>query len=167
MIQNIKNLIQRSFNIELHLNVTKESFMTLLTEEIQITGLSIVTTNHNNQGMQDIGKLWQEFSKHPLFSKLMAKGTKVYSVYDEYESDETGGYRVTIGCKNLEAVEGFSAVKIQTGHYKEFKVSPISPENIGDTWQNIWKDQSLKRTFSTDYEVYERDKMSIYVKVNP
>ena len=87
--------------------------MKSLEKEIRITGLSINTTNENNQGMQDIGKLWQEFTKHPVFSKYVAEGCSIYTVYDQYETDETGKYRFTVGIKDLNLSEDFATATIQ------------------------------------------------------
>ena len=143
--------------------------MKLLKEDISVTGLSIMTTNKNNQAMTDIGKLWKEFSEHHFFSKFVESGSEIYSVYHQYESDETGKYRVTIGCRNIapnDIKEEFSNVKIEAGTYKEYKVKTISPENIGKAWQFIWNDKTLKRAFSTDFELYEKNQMTINIKIN-
>lgn len=142
--------------------------MTILKDDIIVTGLSIVTTNHNNQGMKDIGQLWQNFLVHPVFSTFAKEGRKIYVVYDQYESDHTGFYRVTIGYKNLEALAQdakYNTVKIKAGIYKEFEVSPATPEKIGEAWQGIWEDKSLKRSFDTDFEVYKNDQMIINLNI--
>ena len=137
--------------------------MKSLEKEIRITGLSINTTNENNQGMQDIGKLWQEFTKHPVFSKYVAEGCSIYTVYDQYETDETGKYRFTVGIKDLNLSEDFATATIQKGSYHGFKVSPATSENIGKSWYAIWQDKSLNRSFATDFEIYEKEKMTIYI----
>lgn len=64
----------------------------------KIIGISVETTNQNNQAAIDLGKLWQQFYSEEIFNKIPNKDSEeVYAIYTSYESDYTGKYTTIIG----------------------------------------------------------------------
>ena len=66
----------------------------------QIIGITVRTTNQNNQGAEDIGELFNKFLSENLMTKIPNRvENDIYSVYTDYESDHTGHYTTLLGCK--------------------------------------------------------------------
>nr|WP_255534858.1 effector binding domain-containing protein [Pedobacter sp. SYSU D00535] len=69
-------------------------------EEFYVVGLSVRTTNENNQAARDIPELWSRFfSENVLAGIPNRSGDAVYSLYTEYELDFTKPYTCIIGCR--------------------------------------------------------------------
>jgi predicted transcriptional regulator YdeE len=124
-----------------------------------IIGISVKTTNANNQAATDIGSLWQKFISENIASKIPNKiGETVYAVYCRYESDYTAPYTTLLGCKvnSVENIpDGFDYIEIAEGNYEQF----VSKGNLMEgavykTWVDIWNG-NLSRAYTTDFEVYD------------
>ncbi len=127
-------------------------------QSFYIMGISVNTTNANNQAAMDIGALWQKFMDENIASNIPSKiDETVYSVYCRYESDYTAPYTTLLGCKvssinNMP--DGFDYIQIVDGNYEQF----VSKGNLMEgavykTWMDIWN-TDLPRAYTTDFEVY-------------
>lgn len=81
-------------------------------------------------------------------------------MYSDYESDETGTYKYTIGMpvSSLETTpENMTSLTIPASTYAVFttRKGPVS-EVVYETWQDIWNwSKENKRAFTTDFELYD------------
>jgi predicted transcriptional regulator YdeE len=123
-----------------------------------IIGISVQTTNANNQAATDISGLWQKFMSENVAHNIPNKiDDTVYSVYCRYESDYTAPYTTLLGCKvsSIENIpDGFDFIEIVDGNYEQF----VSTGNLMEgvvykTWVDIWN-KDLPRAYTTDFEVY-------------
>jgi predicted transcriptional regulator YdeE len=124
-----------------------------------IIGISVKTTNANNQAATDIGGLWQKFIGEKIASKIPNKiDNTVYSVYCKYESDYTAPYTTLLGCKvsSIENIpDGFDYIEIANGNYKQFEAKGNLIEGVVyKKWVDIWN-TNLPRAYTTDFEVYD------------
>jgi predicted transcriptional regulator YdeE len=125
-----------------------------------IIGISVKTTNANNQAATDIGGLWQKFMGENIEANIPNKiGDTVYSVYCRYESDYTAPYTTLLGCKvsSIENVpDGFDCIEIASGNYQLFESKGNLMEGaVYKTWVEIWN-TDLPRAYTTDFEVYDK-----------
>jgi predicted transcriptional regulator YdeE len=124
-----------------------------------IVGISVRTTNQNNQAATDIGGLWQKFMEENIASKIPNKiDNTLYSVYCRYESDYTAPYTTLLGYKvsSIENIpDGFDYIKIADGNYQQFEAKGNLMEGaVYKTWVDIWN-TDLPRAYTTDFEVYD------------
>ena len=118
--------------------------------------LSEKTTNENNQSMQDIGALWQDFEKNKIAERIKNKSSNdVYAVYFDYEGDHTKPFSYFIGfpVDKVELDEGLSSLTIPAADYEVFLAKGKMPDCIGITWRLIWNSK-VKRSYRYDFEVY-------------
>ncbi len=127
-------------------------------EEFIVIGISIRTTNENAQSAQDIGGLFHRFISEGLIEKIPNRvDDTIYSIYTDYEGDETQPYTVVLGCK-VECAdiipEGMLAKTIQAGSYVPFVAKGnLSEGVVYQEWLKVWT-TDLDRTYATDFEVY-------------
>lgn len=145
-------------------------------EPFKIIGISIQTTNKNNQAMQDVPNLWNTFLNQGVLEKIPNKSTSdIYSVYTDYEGDYLDPYTVILGCKvdSFEAIpKGMVSKQISGGEYiKHIAEGNIYDGIIFNAWQKIW-DSNLDRAYTADFEVYgekaidpEKAEVEIFVAV--
>jgi predicted transcriptional regulator YdeE len=138
----------------------------------KVIGISIETTNENQQSEQDIGLLWNRFFSENVISKIPNKlSDEVYSLYTDYESDYTGKYTAILGMKvsSLDSIpDGMNGREFKTGTYKKFKAKTLEPESVVEVWQEVWeKNQELDRKYTVDFEVHKQDsKTEVFIAVN-
>ncbi len=124
----------------------------------QIIGITVRTTNQNNQGAEDIGELFNKFLSENLMTKIPNRvENDIYSVYTDYESDHTGHYTTLLGCKvsSLDNIPpGMVGKSICGGTYTTFVAKgDLSKGVVAKEWMKIW-DSGIKRAYSADYEIY-------------
>ncbi|MDC6387826.1 effector binding domain-containing protein [Maribacter sp. PR1] len=124
----------------------------------QIIGITVRTTNQNNQGAEDIGELFNKFLSENLMTKIPNRvENDIYSVYTDYESDHTGHYTTLLGCKvsSLDNTPpGMVGKSICGGTYTTFVAKgDLSKGVVAKEWMKIW-DSGIKRAYSADYEIY-------------
>ena len=117
--------------------------MTTQLESFKVIGISVRTTNENNQAAKDIPFLWSKFFEENISDKIPNKlSDEIYSVYTHYEKDHTKPYTTILGykVKHTEPVpEGLVAKVIDTTHYKIFTATgKLSDGIVFQEWQNIW-----------------------------
>jgi len=127
-------------------------------ESLQIIGISVRTTNENEQSAIDIPGLWNKFLSTNLASSIPNKvSTDLYCIYTDYESDFTKPYTTILGCQvsSLNSIpDGFVGTTIKAGNYLTFVAKGKMSDNIVfKEWQKIWS-SDLPRTYQTDFEVY-------------
>lgn len=130
-----------------------------MTTGFKIIGISIRTTNQNNQSQADLGKLWGQFFRENVFEKIPYKISEdIYSIYTDYQSDYTEGYTTLIGVpvSSLEEIpEGLIGREFQPEKFQKFTARGEMPQAVLKTWMDIWqRDKDLKRKYSYDLEVY-------------
>ena len=124
----------------------------------KVIGLSIRTTNENNQALKDIGELWGKLMSENILAQIPNKlDDAVYSIYTQYESDHTKPYTVLLGCKvsNIDIIpEGLTGMSFSGGRYTKLTTKGDLNEGIvGKKWGEIWN-MNLDRVFTADFEVY-------------
>ena len=131
----------------------------------QLIGISVRTTNENNQAAKDIEVLWHRFMQEQCLANIPNKvDDTVYAVYTEYEGDHTKPYTTFIGCKvssTDQIPEGMSSVMIEGGDY----VMSSARGNLADgfivkEWMKIWN-TDLDRAYTADFEVYAPQEQDI------
>ncbi|MCZ4224476.1 GyrI-like domain-containing protein [Pedobacter rhodius] len=128
-------------------------------ENFKIIGISVETTNQNNQATTDLSKLWQRFYREEIFNRTPNKEREeVYAVYTDYESDYTGKYTTIIGHRvsTLDDIpEGLVGREIKNEKLFKYIAKGEMPDAVIKTWQEIWaNDIALYRTYNADFEVY-------------
>ena len=127
-------------------------------EPFKIIGISIRTTNENNQASTAIAKLWQRFISENIISKIPNKVDEcIYSLYTDYESDHTRPYTTMLCCKvqNLENIpEGMEGKSFNGGNYiKTTAKGDLTQGLIVNHWSKIFE-MDLDRNYKTDFEIY-------------
>lgn len=140
-------------------------------KSITIVGISDRVSN-TPQGFEKIQKLWKKFYSDKIFEKLgfqkIDETIPLYSVYMEYESDEKGEYTLLLGL-NTEDIKlttipsTFTQKTIPAAHYQVYTYEGL--DNIIKTWQNIWSDQDLMRTYTGDFDLIQGNKIQTYVAI--
>ncbi|MFD2519368.1 GyrI-like domain-containing protein [Emticicia soli] len=121
-------------------------------------GLSIRTTNENQQAMQDISALWTRFFTENVLASIPNKvDNSIYCIYTDYEKDYTKPYTTLLGCKvsSLENIpDALVGRTIDGATYTTFTVKGNINEGIvGQKWGEIWS-TDLDRAYTADIEVY-------------
>ncbi|CAM1339859.1 MULTISPECIES: GyrI-like domain-containing protein [Tenacibaculum] len=127
-------------------------------EPFYIVGISVRTTNENQQAAKDIPALWQRFMSENIAEQIPNKfSNEVYAVYTDYESDYTNPYTTIIGCRVNEIgniSEGLVSKRIEAPKYKKYVVKGDLANNIVyNKWLEIW-DEEINRAYTSDYEIY-------------
>jgi len=125
---------------------------------ILVIGIDCRTSNAIEAGPQDISKLWEKFYNEDVISRIPNKiSNEVIALYCEYESDYSGAYSVVIGCpvSSIDRIpEEMVAKIIPGGSYAIFRAIGEHPKALIETWFNIWKQASLDRAYTSDFELY-------------
>ncbi|WP_300598964.1 GyrI-like domain-containing protein [Niabella sp.] len=124
----------------------------------KVIGISVRTTNANNQAAIDIPALWERFMTTGIAQQIPNKaGDAVYSIYTAYEKDHTQPYTTVLGCRVTcfdQIPAGMEAVEIAAGNYARFTATGNMGEGfVFNEWLKIWN-TPLSRKYTTDFEVY-------------
>ncbi len=127
-------------------------------EPFKVIGISVRTTNENNQAAKDIADLWGRFMNDKVLEAIPNKiDNTVYSIYTDYESDHTRPYTTILGCKveTLNTIpDGMVGKSFDGGNYmKLFAKGDLMKGLIINKWLEIWK-MDLDRLFTADFEVF-------------
>ena len=146
-----------------------------MTNGFRVIGISIRTTNANNQSQQDLGKLWGQFFAENIIAKIPNKiSSHILAVYTDYESDYTGKYTTIIGVpvSSLDEMpSGLIGREFEAGNFQKFVAKGEMSSAVVNTWIDIWqRDKELNRKYSYDFEVYgensnngENSEVEIYI----
>ncbi|TJZ61499.1 AraC family transcriptional regulator [Sphingobacterium olei] len=127
-------------------------------EPFKVIGISVRTTNENNQAGKDIADLWDKFINEKILETIPNKlNNNVYSIYTDYESDHTKPYTTILGCEVaiLDAIpEGMVGKSFIGGNYVKLSAKgDLTQGLIINKWLEIWE-MDLDRLFTTDFEVF-------------
>ncbi|OOQ60910.1 GyrI-like domain-containing protein [Mucilaginibacter pedocola] len=122
-----------------------------------VAGITVRTINKPGHADKDIGELWQRFFQDNVAANIPGKlSDDVYCVYSNYESDYTGHYTTTLGCK-VESIEnlhdGFGGVEVPGGSFHQYQTEGEMPAGVIAAWQHIWTNENARR-YTADFEVY-------------
>lgn len=138
-------------------------------DEFKVVGISVRTTNENDQAMKDIGALWNKFYFDNIMGKIpQQEGEEIISLYTDYEKDFTSPYSVILGRKvsSINSVPaGMVAKTIPASKYAVFHVEGKMPQELIKAWRWIWK-SDLQRTYTGDFEIYKKEnEVDVYVSI--
>lgn len=124
----------------------------------KLVGITVRTTNENNQAATEIAELWKRFMEGAIVDKIRNKlDSAVYSVYTNYESDHTKPYTAMLGCKvsDLKEIpEGLEGKSFEGGDYlKSSAKGDLSNGIVVDHWIKIWNSE-INRAYTADFEVF-------------
>ena len=127
-------------------------------QKFSVIGISVRTTNENNQAGQDIPALWNKFITEGISEKIPNKtDSSIYCIYTEYEKDHTKPYTTILGCKveNLDTIpNGMIGKAFEEATYtKHIAKGNILQGMVFGEWAKIWN-SDLDRAFTADFEVY-------------
>ena len=127
-------------------------------EPFKVIGISVRTTNENNQAAKDIGDLWGKFMNDKILEVIPNKiDNTVYSIYTAYESDHTKPYTAILGCRveNLNDIpNGMIGKSFDGGSYVKLAAKgDLMQGLIVNKWTEIWG-LDFDRTFTADFEVF-------------
>lgn len=139
----------------------------------KVTGFVVRTSNADemNPTTAKIGALWESFYQNA--SSQITNESKVYGLYTNYESDETGTYEV-VACSNTlstEALANTSEFQIASGKYLKFSGKGEMPQAVIELWGEVWQYFSSNscnevRAYTTDFEYYKsNDEIEIYISI--
>ena len=127
-------------------------------EPFMIIGISVRTTNENNQAARDIANLWGKFINDKILEAIPNKiDNTIYSIYTDYESDHTKPYTTILGCRvdNLNDIPNEMIGKaFDGGNYVKLSAKgDLIKGLIINKWIEIWK-MNINRAFTADFEVF-------------
>lgn len=121
-----------------------------------------IETDNTEHGMECIRQLWQDVltGVFPvLFNKNGERRKDVFPIacYENYQSDETGVYDLTILAADETSISQLEK-QVAQGIYRKYEVSEVSDDAelcTQKAWQQVWQAQqagNIKRAFTVDYE---------------
>ncbi len=149
-----------------------------MTNGFKIIGISVRTTNKNNQSQQDLGKLWNKFFSENIIDKIPNKvSSNIITIYTDYKSDYTDDYTTIIGIPVSaldEIPNGLIGREFEAENFEKYTAKGEMPNAIMNTWIDIWRrDKDLKRKYTYDFEVYgpksqngKDSEVEIYIAMN-
>lgn len=122
-----------------------------------IIGLKITTTNENNQAQEDLVQLWKSFYDQANTElQTVKKEPYTYVVYTNYQWDfEQGNYDCYLGVASESSLTGFASYDIKLEKYQIFDFPYYSPQDTFEARKTIRSNQSLKRAYLADLEIYD------------
>ena len=122
-----------------------------------IIGLKISTTNENNQAQEDLVQLWKSFyDQENAELQTVKKEPYTYVVYTNYQWDfEQGNYECYLGVASASTLTGFASCNIKLEKYQIFDFPYHSPQDTVEARKTIRSNQSLKRAYLADLEIYD------------
>lgn len=128
-------------------------------QSFYIIGISVRTTNENQQAAKDIPALWQKFMSENTIAQIPNKVDEtLYCIYTDYEKDHTRPYTTILGCKVTslaEIPENMTGVTISEANYTKYVAKgDLNEGTVFNKWVEIWDDKLIERTFTADFEVY-------------
>ena len=134
-----------------------EEYEKVTLDKFTVVGISIRTTNQNNQSQKDISELWGRFIVENVIESIHNKiSGEIYCIYTDYESDFMGEYTTILGCmvSDVDNIpEGLIVKEIPACDYYKFTSEGKLPEAVGETWGFIWQ-SDFDRKYIADFEIY-------------
>ena len=126
----------------------------------KVIGITVRTSNQDEQAAKDIGGLWNKFMSEGVLQKIPNKiDDTIYSIYTDYEGDHTKPYTTLLGCRveNLDEIpQGMEAKSFDNGNYAKFTAKgDLTADAVFNAWSEIWNmEKDLNRLYTADFEVY-------------
>lgn len=122
-----------------------------------IIGVKITTTNENNQAQEDLAQLWKNFYDQANAElQTVKKEPYTYVVYTNYQWDfQQGNYDCYLGVASESSLTGFASCDIKLEKYQIFDFPYYSPQDTFEARKTIRSNQSLKRAYLADLEIYD------------
>lgn len=142
-------------------------------EEKNMIGIGARTKNSDPNMPLVIGGLWKNLFETGVYQKIEhKKGMTTIALYDDYESDVSGAYDITVGAEVglVDGVpEGCVVKKIPQGKYARFVVKGNMQKAVAEFWEEFWK-MDIKRSYKADFEEYlgsdpENCEIHIYISL--
>ena len=136
----------------------------VIIENFQLIGISVRTSNQDQQAAQDIPALWSRFMMEKIQEKIPNKlDQEIYAVYTNYEGDHTMPYDAVIGCRvnSLDNIpEGMKGFQFDGGTYEKIIAKgDLNKGAVINAWMKIWQ-SDLDRDYSADFEIYGEKAMN-------
>lgn len=129
-------------------------------EEKHVIGLTARANNFSPDLQTAVNNLWGEFYRGRYLNKIQhRKNEKVYGIYSDYQSDETGDYNATVACETDVTTDQPAEMILKilpAGKYAKFIVKGNVHQVIGEFWRELWE-MKLERNFECDYEEYQNE----------
>jgi len=112
-----------------------------------IVGISIRTTNENDQSAKDIPELWNKFFTEKSGDIIVDKtDTNIYCVYTVLL-----GYKV----KGLDSMpKGLKGKSFGGGKYRKYNAKgKLSEGVVYNAWSEIWN-SDINRAYTADFEIW-------------
>ena len=127
-------------------------------EPFYIKGISVRTTNKNNQMAADIPALWHRFMSEAIASQITNKiSSDIYAVYTDYESDHTKPYTILLGCRvpaDTQSSNDLLVMSFDGGRYQKYIAKgDLKDGVVYQAWKSIWE-SDINRAYTADFEVY-------------
>jgi predicted transcriptional regulator YdeE len=149
---------------------TKEAIQTtVLSKPVWIIGLELRTSN--DVAFETIPAHWGRFMGENILNQIPNRASdNVYAVYTNYQNpgvNNEGIYSCVIGAavKDTSQIpDGLVAISLPASAYQ---VVPVERANlVVEAWQEIWQQDTSKRTFIADAECYYPDgKVEIHLGI--
>lgn len=125
----------------------------------KIIGISVRTSNQNNQAKEDLERLWHNFFADNIIEKTPNKlSNEIFVIYTDYKSNYSEDYNAIIGIpvSTLDEIpNGLIGREFQSENFQKFTAKGKLPNAIIEIWNHIWqKDKELNRKYSYDIEIY-------------
>lgn len=144
-------------------------------EEKSVAGLTIRTSNNDENMVKCIGNLWQEFFAKGVYQSIPNKqNANSIGLYTNYESDASGAYNMIVCCEISDSAglpNGINRYTIPAGKYAKFVVQGDVEQAVSEFWSKLWL-MDLDRKYSCDFEEYQSDcemsnaEIHIYIALN-
>lgn len=145
-------------------------------DEMLVMGMEVRTGNQQemNPATAEIPTLWTRFVAEQLWLDIpeCVNPQVLYGVYTDYASNHLGDYSLIVAVE-VNSIdnppENMVGISIPAGSYLVFSSVGSPAGSIMSMWQQIWHYFSAgsryQRAFTTDFEMYAADQISIFVAV--
>ncbi len=140
------------------------AFEIVLMPAMTVAGYELRTTFKDNECYASIPAFWEKVHKSKMLSAISNKSdpSVLLGVYTNYTSDfslTSGHYSFIVGAQvnNDAAQQNMIIKKIPQSKYAVFTAKGPFATAIGKTWIEIWQSKDLQRTFTADFEWYDKN----------
>ncbi len=127
-------------------------------DEFAMIGISVRTSNRDNQAGKDISALFQRFFAEGIMEKIPGRlSDDIINLYYDYAGDHTDPYTVLVGCRvsSLDDLPaGLTGHKVAGGSFAVYTPKGDMPDIIINTWQEVWQTEEYQRSYQGDYDIY-------------
>jgi predicted transcriptional regulator YdeE len=126
-------------------------------EGFSVVGVSIRTTNKDDQSERDIRKLRMEFLLNNIADDIHNRvSDDIYCIYVDFDGKKDGEYTAILGYRvsNTNDDTGeYAYGEVAGGKYYKFVSEGEVPQCARPTWEYIWN-SDINRKYLTDFDVF-------------